>query len=633
MIAATGRTMDFADTISAVLFGSPWQMWASLIILSCAIGAFISDRFSMELVAVATVAAYLLLFQIAPLRDAAGDRIITTATILDGFADPALLAIMCLLMLSQGLFQAGTMELPTRLLVAGVGRFKMAMLGAVLLLALVSSAFINDTPVVVMFLPIVVAMASASGVAPSRVLMPLSFIALLGGMTTLIGSSTNILAAGVFYTATREEIGFFDMTPLGGMIAAIGVVYLFTAGRVLLPRRGATNENVERENKQFIAQFEINRGHFLLGKGPVGGLFPDLPDITVRMVQRGEQTILPPFDEFQFKYGDVVIIAATRAVLTKLLRERPEILGDALAEIDLDEADPRAPRAQLTMVEAVVAPASRMIGRTIGQIGFHYQKNCAILGIERRSRMIRTEINSIHLEAGDVLLIIGPLEDVRQLRRDRDVLLMETSMSSLPAPRNAVLAGVIFIIVVALAATGVLPIGVSAITGVFLMLALGCLNIRQAARAFDRRIYLLIGSSLAMGHVLEATGGALLIGGFIAPIAENFGTSALISAMFLISALMTNVLSNNATVALLIPIAISAARLAGIDPFALALTVIFGANCPFATPIAYQTNLLVMTPGHYQFKDYMRVGGPLIIVIWIAYSIAAPIYFHSIGRL
>ncbi len=625
--------MDLAVSFTAVISASPWQMWVTLAILLAAITAFISDRFSMELVSVATVAAYLLLFQIAPLRDAGGEKLISSATILEGFADPALLAIMCLLMLSQGLFQSGAMELPTRFLVRGAGRFKTLMLGAVLVLALLSSAFVNDTPVVVMFMPIVAAMAMASGVAPSRVLMPLSFLALLGGMTTLIGSSTNILAAGVYHDATGDEIKFFDLTPLGAMIAVIGLVYLATAGRLLLPKRGATDANVERENKQFIAQFEINRGHFLLGKGPVGGLFLDLPDITVRMVQRREEAILPPYDDFQFKYGDVVIIAATRKVLTKLLRERPEILGDALSEVDLDEDDPRAPRSQLTLVEAVVAPGSRMIGRTIGQIGFHYQTNCVILGVERRSRMIRTEISSIRLEAGDVLLILGPLENVRTLRMDRDVLLMETSMTGLPAPRNAILSGVIFIIVVALAATGTLPIGISAICGVFAMLAIGCLNIRQAARAFDRRIYLLIGSSLAMGHVLEKTGGAVLIGGFIAPIAENFGPAALISAMFIISAALTNVLSNNATVALLTPIAISAARLAGIDPWPLALSVIYGANCPFATPIAYQTNLLVMTPGHYKFRDFAKVGGPLIILIWIAYSIAAPIYFESIGRL
>ncbi len=625
--------MDLAENLTTLLSTSPWQMWVSFLILAAAMTAFASDRFSMEIVAVATVAAYLVLFEFAPLQTPAGVKLITTSTLLAGFADPALLAIMSLLMLSQGLFQSGTMELPTRLLIGVSGRYSKVVLAGVLVTALITSSFINDTPVVVMFLPIVAAIASASGVAPSRVMMPLSFMALLGGMMTLIGSSTNILAAGVFEGATGETIGFFDLTPIGAVIAVTGVLYFATAGRFLLPRRGAQEGGAARENKQFIAQFEVSRGHFLLGKGPIGGLFPDLPDITVRMVQRREEAILPPYDDFEFKQGDVVIIAATRNVLTKLLKERPEILGDALAEVDLDEADPRAPRSQLTLVEAVVAPASRMIGRTIGQIGFHYQTNCVILGAERRSRMIRTQLSGIRLEAGDVLLILGPLENVRTLRTDRDVLLMEASMTGLPARRNAILSGVIFLMVVAAAAFDILPIGIAAVCGVFAMLALGCLNIRQAARSFDRRIYLLIGSSLAMGHVLDRTGGAALIGGFIAPIAQTFGPAALLSAMFIISAVMTNLLSNNATVALLVPIAVSAANLAGIDPWPVVLTVIYGANCPFATPIGYQTNLLVMTPGHYRFMDYFRVGAPLIVLIWIIYSLVAPIYFTSIGRL
>ncbi|NWG92060.1 MAG: SLC13 family permease [Parvularculaceae bacterium] len=625
--------MEIVDKLAALFAAYPWQMWASFVILAAAIGAFASERFSLELVSIATVAVFLVLFEAAPLIPADGGEAITTSTILEGFADPALLAIMCLLMLSQGLFQSGAMEWPTRFLVNAPARVKKPALVLVLLLALFASSFINDTPVVVMFLPIVAAIAAASRIAPSRVMMPLSYFALLGGMTTLIGSSTNILAAGVYHKATGAEIAFFDLTPMGAMIAGVGVIYMATIGRLLLPWRGLVEVEEARENKQFLAQFEIARGHFLLGKGPVGGLFPDLPEITVRMVQRREEAILPPYDDFRFAIGDIVIIAATRDVLTKLLKERPEILGGALSEVDLDEDDPRAPRAQLTLVEAVVAPASRMIGRTVGQIGFHYQTNCVILGVERRSRMIRTPISGIRLEAGDVLLILGPLENIRTLRMDRDVLMMEASMTGLPAPRSAALSASIFVGVVVIAALGILPIGIAAICGLFAMLAFGCLNIRQAARAFDRRIYLLIGGSLAMGHVLEGTGGAAFIGGAIAPIAENFGPAALLSAVFIMSAAVTNLLSNNATVALLVPIAISAAKVAGVDPWTLALTVIYGANCPFATPIGYQTNLLVMSPGHYAFRDYLKVGGPMLILIWFAYSLVAPAYFAAIGRL
>lgn len=607
-------------------------MWGTIALVGWALFAYANERLPLEIVSISIVAALLLMFQIAPLRGPGGAPLIGVKEVLQGFADPALVAVMCLLVLSQGIFQAGTMELPTRFLLRAFEFQRRLMIGGVFLLVLFISAFLNDTPVVIMFLPIVAAMAAAGRIPPSQLLMPLSFIALLGGATTLLGSSTNILAAGVFGNSTGQEIAFFDLTPMGAVIALVGVLYLATAGRLLLPKRMADDKPAERENKQFIAQFELTRGHFLLGKQPVAGLIPDLPDITIRMVQRREEAILPPFDDLKFQTGDVVIVAATRAALTQLLRSQPEIVDSMLSEIALEEPESRGPRPQLALVEAVVAPGSRLAGRTIAQIGFHYQTNCVILGIERRSRMLRARMSTIRLDSGDVLLILGTLEDIRALRADRDVLLLEWSMTGLPARGNAILAGAIFAGVVVAAASGFLPIAVTAACGVLAMLGFGCLNIRQAARAFDRRIFLLIGASLAMGLSLERTGGAALLGGFLAPIAENFGPTALLSAVFILSAISTNILSNNAAAVIFMPIAVSAARIAGMDPYALALTVIYGANCPFATPIGYQTNLLVMTPGHYRFVDYFRVGAPLILLIWIVYSVVAPIYFQSIGR-
>ncbi|MHA7873008.1 MAG: SLC13 family permease, partial [Hyphococcus sp.] len=253
--------------------------------------------------------------------------------------------------------------------------------------------------------------------------------------------------------------------------------------------------------------------------------------------------------------------------------------------------------------------------------------NCVILGIERRSRMIRTQMNTIRLEAGDVLLILGDIKDIRALRSDRDILLLEWSMQGLPDPRNARIAAFIFAAVVAAAATGFAPIAVASIAGATAMVASGCLNVRQAARAIDRRIYLLIGASLAMGAALERTGGAAVIGDALAATAGQFGPATLASAFFILCAALTNVLSNNATAVLFTPIAVSAAKQLGMDEHILVLSVIFGSNCSFATPIAYQTNLLVMTPGHYKFRDFLVVGGPLIILVWLVYTAVAPFYF------
>ncbi len=615
---------------------APWQMWMTLAIIAAAVITYSSDRFSLELISASVIIALLLLFHLAPLISAEGQSTLDSQTLLMGFASPALFAILGLLIIGQGMFQSGAMEHPTEYLLRAYDDRPMLVTGAVFVFVMVVSAFLNNTPVVVMFIPIIAAIALQSGIRASRLMMPLSFLSILGGMTTIIGSSTNLLAAESYRATTGTEIEFFELTPLGLILVLTGILYLLTVGRWLMPQRDNPNQSkeAERENKHFIAQIEITPEHPLIGEGSVSGLFPSLPDITVRMVQRRDRAILPPYDDFTFKSRDVVIIAATRTALTSLLKSKPEIVEGVMSETSIDiDGDPAQRTTQLTMVEAIIAPGSRMIGRSIAQIGFHYQTNCVILGIERRSRMIRVQMNTIRLEAGDVLLIVGDIRDVRSLRADRDILLLEWSMKGLPDPRHAQIAALIFVAVVAFTATGVLPIAISALAGATTMVATGCLNIRQAARAIDRRIYLLIGASLAMGAALERTGGAALIGEGLATAAGPMGPVALIAGFFILSAGVTNVLSNNATAVLFIPIAVSAARQAGIDPHVLALTVIFGSNCSFATPIAYQTNLLVMSPGHYKFKDFIRVGGPLIILLWVVYTIAAPIYFKITGIL
>ncbi len=607
-----------------------WQMWATLAIIFVTIVAYTLDRFSLELISAGALVALLALFIVAPLQDGA-TNLLTTEDLLSGFASPALFAILGLLIIGQGMFQSGALEHPTDYLLRIYDRRPLLITAAIFVFIMVVSAFLNNTPVVVMFIPIMAALAQQGKIPVARFMMPLSYLSILGGMTTIIGSSTNLLAAQSYRATTGGEIGFFELTPMGLFLAGIGVVYMMTAGRWLTPIRANPNQTAvnERDGKHFIAQIEITRGHPLVGKGPVSGLFVDLPDITVRMVQRREKAILPPFDDFRFKTGDVVIVAATRSALTGLLKSNPAMLEGLMAETSIaDEEDGSVQRStQLTMVEAIVAPGSRLIGRSIAQIGFHAQTDCVIVGIERRSRMIRTQMNTIRLEAGDVLLILGDLSDIRNLRSDRDILLLEYSMQNLPDPRNARIAALIFAVVIGFTATGIVPIAVSAICGATAMVALGCLNVRQAARAIDRRIYFLIGASLAMGAALERTGGAAFIGEGLAGLAGPFGPAIVVSAFFIMCAALTNVLSNNATAVLFTPIAVSAARQLGIDEHILVLTVIFGSNCSFATPVAYQTNLLVMTPGHYKFRDFMTVGGPMIIVLWIAYTIAAPFYF------
>lgn len=608
-------------------------MWATLLIIGTTVVCYVSDRFSLELVSAGAIIALLFLFLFAPLREN-GTDLLDTETLLEGFASPALFSILGLLIIGQGMFQSGALEHPTKYLLGVYDTRPLAVTALIFLFIIIVSAFLNNTPVVVMFIPIMAVLAKQGRIPVSGFMMPLSYLSIFGGMMTVIGSSTNLLALQSYRATTGGEIGFFELTPVGLMLTAVGAVYMMTAGRWLMPHRETSRQTRESksEGKHFIAQIEITHDHPLLGKGPVAGLFIDLPDITVRMVQRREKAIVPPFDDFSFRPRDVVIVAATRNALTSLLKSNPEMLQGLMAETSItDDDDGSVQRStELTMVETIVAPGSRLVGRSIAQIAFNARTSCVVLGIERRSRMIRTRMNSIHLEAGDVLLILGDIADIKNLRADRDILLLEDSMQGLPDLRNARIAFLIFASVILLTASGLVPIAISSLAGATAMVATGCLNLRQAARAIDRRIYLLVGASLAMGTALERTGGAGFIGEAIASGAGHFGPVVVVSAFFIMCATVTNVLSNNATAVLFTPIAVSTASQLGIDEHMLVLTVIFGSNCSFATPVAYQTNLLVMTPGHYKFRDFLTVGGPLIIILWIAYTAIAAFYFNLV---
>jgi len=377
--------------------------------------------------------------------------------------------------------------------------------------------------------------------------------------------------------------------------------------------------------KQYVAQIEVTHGHFLSGKSPVAGMFPDLPSMTVRMIQRGERAILPPFEDTQLTPGDLIIVAATRKALGDALASKPELLDQMLRSGGSASED--GSKRALLLTEAVIAPGSRMAGRTVEMLGFRRLTRAVVLGIQRRSRMIRSRLSHIRLEAGDTLLLCAPPDAFNEMRNNRDIILLEWSSTEIPVTAKAQTARVLTVLTIIAAATGILPILHASLAGAVAMIIGNCLNIRQASRSLDFRIFMLIGAALAMGIALEETGAVDLIARSIILLAEPYGKYAVLSAIFLMVALLTNVLSNAATAVLFTPVAISTALELGSDPLPFVLAVIYAANCCFATPIAYQTNLLVMGPGHYKFSDYLRFGGPLVILIWLVFTAISPWLF------
>ncbi|MDG1418824.1 MAG: SLC13 family permease [Maricaulis sp.] len=600
-----------------------WQMWVVLAGVGVAIVFYCWDKFPIEVVSAGIVAVIMVFFHFFPLPT--GNPSI--AELLAGFANPALITIMALLIVGQGIFQTGAMDGPTQILVASYDQHPRATMVGLFTFVFVVSAFINNTPVVVMFVPVLVAISRRNEQSPSKIMMPLSFVCILAGMTTLIGSSTNLLVADSFLVATGIEFGFFAPTGPGLFLAGIGLLYIVLIMPSLLPDRQSMEKELAGGNsgRQYIAQLEVTADHPLRGQRPIAGMFPDLPNMTVRMIQRGEHALLPPFDQIELQTGDLVIVAATRQTLSDLLSKHANFMRGMLEATSFDETP--GPGERLAVTEAVVAPGSRLIGRTIQQIGFRHATGCVVLGVQRRSRMIRARMGEIRLEAGDTLLLFGSATSLRDLRADRDLLLLEWSTTAIADPRRTLAARIIFAGVVVLAATGITPIILASFLGAVGMIATGCLNPRQAARAVDLRIYLLIGSALALGTALQTTGGADMLAAGVVSLFAPYGPVVVLSALFILIAVLTNVLSNSATAILFTPIAVGTANQMGLDPMFFAMTVLFAANTCFATPIGYQTNLLVMGPGYYRFADYLKAGAPLVVVLWLAFTGYIAMYY------
>lgn len=603
---------------------SDFHLIATFVIIAVTIAAYASERWPMETVSLVSLTAILILFGVVPFSSPQGDEL-GIDRLLSGFSNPALATVIALLIVGQGLFATDAMEAPARRLgrMGGSSTFRPILF--ILIGAAVISAFLNNTPVVVIFIPILVVIAAQRSISPSRVFIPLSFITILGGMTTLIGSSTNLLVAGV----ARDygyEVGFFDITGMGVILALVGGAYVLGVLPRLLPEREAELSVGAKSGAQFIGEITLARDHPFVGISAQAGMFPSLGDLTLRMLQRRDAPFLPPFEDLTLSVGDTLVVTGTRRAFSKALaRGRAGLDADAGATEEAQQETPPGPDYHLA--EAVVSPGSRYAGRTIQLSGLRPQFGLSVLGVQRKSRMARSALSDIRLEPGDTLLIGGTVDAIRRLRGNHDLLLLEHSSEPVPQSRKARIAVAIFIGIVVLSALSIVPIVVAAITGAVLMLITGCLSILQAARAFDRQIFLLVGSSVALATALEATGGARLIATGSLALMDGASPGFILSGLFLVMAALTNVLSNNATAVLFTPIALGIAKGMGAPPEPFIAAVIFASNASFATPIGYQTNLLVMGPGHYRFSDFLRAGTPLVIIIWLTFSLLAPWYY------
>ena len=601
-------------------------MWITLSIGVLAILSYANRRISLELTSVSILATLLLLFAIAPLQNDVGENLLNATDLLSGFANPALIAVAGLLVIGQGMVRTGALDVVSDIILRISRGSPGLAFTFTLCLALVVSGALNNTPVVVMFIPLLAALAERLGRGVGRIMMPLSFAAILGGMTTLIGSSTNLLVSGTIVELGLPEIGFFDFTIPGLVLAGIGILYVQFIAPKLLPERSPEPQELHSASgKQFVAQFTIENGSELVGQKAIGGFFPAFQDMTVLRLERSGTVVLPPYEDIILKASDVIVVASTRTALSNIVaRARWFQISISGAEESQEELEKKPGN---LLAEAMVSPGSRMIGLPLEQIAFPAAENITVLGIQRRSRMTRGQIHQVRVEAGDVLLLQGRQGGLQRLRANKDVLLMEWSALELRAYQHARRAFLIFIAVVGVSAAGIIPISVAAVAGATLMVISGALNIRQAARAIDRQIILVGAAALALTAALTKTGGANYIAEGILSVMDGASPAWILSIFFLLVAIFTNLLSNQACAVLFTPIAIGVAINLNVDPMIFIIAVILASNCSFASPISYVTNMLVMTPGRYQFIDFVRAGVPLIILLWVGFSLFASWYY------
>jgi di/tricarboxylate transporter len=611
--------------------GPQFQMWVLFTIVIGALVLYAMERLPMEVTSFGVVCILLVFFHFFPVAGPDGGNRLDDVRILKGFANPALITVLALLVLGQGMIRTGVLDLGARWIMTLGGSSAWFSIAVILIVVMAISAFLNNIPVVVIFIPIMQALASRYGMSVGKVMIPLSFAAVLGGMTTLIGSGTNLLVNSALIEMGKAPFGFFDFSIPGLVMAAAGLVFLMTIAPKLLPDRAAgTDALYDTDGKQFVAQITIEDNSELIGAHAPGGHFAAMPDdIVIRTIQRGEEAILPPFEDYVGQLGDTLVVAGTRKALTDVLSHNPGLFYPDLRDGRASEDEDYAPwhDGERVLAEVMVTPASRLIGQTLSQIGFRYHTHCIVMAIKRRSHMVRGRMTDIYLRAGDELLVMGQTEDVIALKASRDVVLVGWSDETLPAVKHARRSMLIFLGVVLMAGTGVVPIVVAALTGAAGMVATGVLTVRDATRAIDPLIVATIGTALALGIALQETGGAQFIAHGMATAMKGVSPAVMLSLFFLLVAVLSNIISTKTTAVLFTPIAIDFGIEVGAAPEAFAVAVIFAANCSFASPLGYQTNLLVMGPGHYKFMDFTRVGIPLVFVMWITFSLFAPWYY------
>jgi di/tricarboxylate transporter len=535
-----------------------------------------------------------------------------------GFGHKALVAVCGLMIVGEGLIRTGALEPVGRFLARLWRRGPAISLLFTIVITGALSAFINNTPIVVLMLPILMGVAVRMGETPSGTLIPMGFASILGGMATTIGTSTNLLVVNVAADMGMDPFNMFDFLGPALIAGAFAVIYLWLiAPRMIPDRQPPMSGTVSR---LYTAQIRLDKGSPVVGRTLAEALLRAGEGMKIESVQRGQGVFINPLPDVVLKAGDRITTSDTQANL----REFSRLLGGTLFSGDqaVDASHPLTAEGQ-QIAEVVITPASQLNGVRIGNARLRSKYGLRLLAFDRFEESQQRKspgLDEVRLRSGDVLLVQSTPENLRELKQTADFLILDGSIQ-LPSTRKAPLALAIMLGVVVLAALDIMPIEISAVLGVCALIVTGCLNWKDAMSALSTQVILIIVSSLAMGAALMKTGGAEYLARLFVYITFGAPPALALGGLMLMMGIMTNIVSNNAAAVIGTPIAIGIAQRLGLplEPFVLA--VLFGANLSFATPMAYQTNILLMNAAGYKFGDFVRTGVPLAIGVWLILTV------------
>jgi len=537
--------------------------------------------------------------------------ILTPAEAFRVFSNEAAITVACMFVVSAALDRTGVMDKIAHRLDRVAGRSDGSVLLVMLPMVVLLSAFVNNTPVVAVFMPIMISLAASRGLKPSKLLIPLSFASILGGMCTLIGTSTNILVSASAQELGVEPLGMFELGRAGWPLAVAGLVYLVTVGRPLLPSRDTLASMLQfTAAKEYLAEVIVVAGSPLIGKRVVDTPLASQPKVRVLDVDRGGQPVITPLDDLTLECGDRLRLSTPLVSVLELNRLKGvELLPKATLGVELVGSQ------KAVVAECVIGPRSSLMGRSIRDVNFRRRYGVLVLAIHRQGVHLSENIGEVRLHTGDTLLVEGPESAVNELRGHRDFLLLLDVPETARRRHKQVFAVAAVASVVALAATNVLPIAALAVIAAVFVVASGCLDVDDAYESVDWKIIFLIFGMLALGMALEKTKGAELVAHALIRGLGGWGPVPVLAVVVLLASTLTNFLSNNAVAVLLTPIAVQAATAMHVSPRPFLVAVAIGASACFATPIGYQTNTLVYGAGGYRFVDFIRVGLPLNLLV------------------